>query len=738
MTNKKAKMFQRLLAAFMSLLMVLSVIPFSTTITLAATADLPDSVTITVKDEDGNFIKDASVNFTIESSTDNNKNIAETKITGDKGVVEILAADKFVADDLTLNATVTADGYFNGEIKDQAVESVDANYDVVLESTELKEVTIEGRNDLTYTGEAQDLVSIIPNNYTVTYKVNGGAESSEAKGTDATTYTIEVNVTDGVKTTNKTVTTEIKAADTGLDISKVEGLKYDDGSPMQLVEITSGELLDTDVVTWTVNGEDTNSHDIPTGFAVGSYEVKLIVDRGSNYEKFEKTVEVEIGLGEINLGDLKIESKDDLVYNGDEQELLNVTGKGDYTLEYSFDENESKTWTTWDNDNFPKKTDADTYYVYVKATKDKYDDMNTPAFPIAVTINQAEQTLVFDETQSESAEVTRAEFEVGKTFNFSATDEKNLANGTITYSVNIVEGDSDIASIDEDGLLTVNNAGTFEITATLSGNKNYADCSITHTIEINEVAKGPGELIKFANEKTEYIVGDKTGVPLNKASKTNKKDNGNITYSINEGDSYGLSIDKNGKITVFDYTKLISSINESKGTLNVTVRADKAEVKNSWQTQILYASNYDTYILTIKFLDTPENAYTLPKVDGENGWYKSEVTVTPATGYTIAKTEVNNDANNFDASVTFGDDKDQGTATRYVYLKNADGQITNAIPVNIKIDTIAPYERNMNIEIQKLSIIKKLGYEFGFFNPEVDIKLTVVDETDTVESGMQD
>lgn len=729
MTNKNAKMSQRLLAACMSLLMVLSVIPFSATTALAATTDHPDAVTITVKNEDGNPIKDATVAFTINSAQNGEKYIDKSGTTDENGVVELFAKPDFIADDFTLNAVVNAAQYFEGKIENQIIESDDANYDVILESTELKEVTIEGKT-LIYNGEYQNLVSVTPGDYTVTYKIDGGAESNEAKAIDADTYSVEVNVTDGVKSTSKTVTATINKADIeGIDIYPIEGLQYDNGNPMELIGL-KGKLLDTDNVTWVVNEGETGSRDIPTASAVGNYTVKLSVDRGSNYNKFEKTVDVEIGLGELNIDGLDIKAND-RVYDATKQSPIILISKGDYDLQYRLGTDGD--WVTDIDDERIKIQDAGNYEVYVKATKKHYDDKNFPTYPITVTIKKADQTLSFDEIQPETVDVTRAEFVAGKTFNFKATDSEKLANGTVTYAVEVVDGDSDIASIDKNGLLKVSNAGVLKITATLSGNDNYNECSVSRTIQIGEIANAPGELIKFVNNATEYIIGDKNGVPVNTAEKTNKKDKGKVTYSIKEGESYGLSINNSGRITVTDYTKLISAVANANGTIHVTVRADKDKVKNIFGT-VKFNANYDTYTLTIKLLATPDVPYTLSETDGTNGWYKNAATVTPADGYTIAKTEVNANADNFFSSVTFDN---QGTEARYVYLKNVLGQITGAIPVNIKIDSVIPDANNMSVDIQALNIIEKIGSKFGFYNREVEIKFTVADETANDESGIQ-
>ena len=184
------------------------------------------------------------------------------------------------------------------------------------------------------------------------------------------------------------VTTVINPANIeGIDITPVTGLKYNETN-QALVTLT-GSFAEGDAVTWTVNGTDEDSDAIPERMAVGSYTVKLTIDRGSNYNRFEKTVDVDIALGEIDLGDLKIEAND-RTYDTTEQDLLIVTKDGDYTLEYSTDEQ-----TSWVKDTIPVATNADEYEIYVKATKDNYSDKETPAFPITVTISKAEQSLQF-------------------------------------------------------------------------------------------------------------------------------------------------------------------------------------------------------------------------------------------------------------------------------------------------------------------------------------------------------
>ena len=63
MAKAKTNLSKRLIAALLSVLMLLSIVPFSATTALAATNEHPDAVTLTVKDENGSVVEDAEVAF---------------------------------------------------------------------------------------------------------------------------------------------------------------------------------------------------------------------------------------------------------------------------------------------------------------------------------------------------------------------------------------------------------------------------------------------------------------------------------------------------------------------------------------------------------------------------------------------------------------------------------------------------------------------------------------------------
>lgn len=732
MSNAKSNAAQRLLAAILSMVMVLSVIPFSMVANAATTAH-PDNVTVTVVDSETNEpVKGAKVSYTVYDKDSKSEVVSGTdELTDDNGEIAVL--DTVSGNIAISKISVSHDDYeeYTDYAYDKTIASVDDNFVIELTCKKIRNVVISGKT-LTYKkGEKQKLVSVTEiSGDTVEYEIDG--KPTDGYAMDAGTYNITVTVKrPGKDDYVETVTTVIEPAELDFDITPKTGLKYN-GENQPLVELI-GSFEENDTVTWKVDNKEESSSDIPERMAAGTYEVTLTVNRGpddKNYNVFEKKVKVEIAPTEINIDGLKIEANENLVYNGEAQQLLKAPeGVKGYQLKYSYD---GKTWF----DDSPKETDAGDYEIYVKAVKDKnYNDKDTPYFPIKVTISKAKQEFKFNTEQPVSASLTKDEFISGKKFDFKAIDVNKLAGGEIKYGIEITDGDADIASIDDNGELTVRNAGIIKVSATLTGNNNYESATIEHTIEISAVTSVNGEWIKFENEFVPtYTVGAYSGITANKAKAVNKHDKGAITYSIANGSEYGLSIDNNGQITVVDYTKLIAAVSENNGKLSVTVRADKAAVeyrKNGNK----FDADYAEYTFDIVLADVPEAPYTLSVLDGSNGWYKTAVTVTPAEGYSIAKTQVDEKGDNFVSSVQFDD---QGENERYIYLRNIEtGVITSSIAVvdasgaMLKIDSVNPTA--LNIQFSELNLIQKLSEKLGFYNPTVTITFSAEDATSGID-----
>ena len=106
-------------------------------------------------------------------------------------------------------------------------------------------------------------------------------------------------------------------------------------------------------------------------------------------------------------------------------------------------------------------------------------------------------------------------------------------------------------------------------------------------------------------------------------------------------------------------------------TVRVTVAADDD-----------YTAASDTVDFAITYLETPDAPFEVSSTSGNNGWYRSDVTVTPPNGYTISDS-LNG---NYIDKITVTE-----TENVTVHLKNEQGQMTDSISIGeIKIDKSAP------------------------------------------------
>ncbi len=660
-----------------------------------------------------------------------------------KGVVEVLASDEYAEGDLTIQATITAENYEDGEITELEISSADQNIQVDITSKMIKDVTISWNEDLVYTGESQELVSVTQvEGDTITYEIDGEIVTIPEK-MEAGTYTVKVTVERTGKnplTATKDITIAAKTLEIGITAST--DLVYN-SEEQALVTVPTGIEIG-DKVTWTI-GDITETYTvdadnidfIPRKTNVGEYKVKLSVERNANYTVYNSE-EMTVNISATPIENLAAELVSDLVYNGDEQELVKkdaatnvyISGLEDGDKVYYIVGTDadavaaSDAWVEWTESSKPVGQDAGDYTVRIKVVRTNYNDTEVELNPATVTISKANQSFNFtgEGTQGESKIELSGKLPFEKEYNFSATDTEALAGGSITYSVELDE--EGIASISDTGMLTVDFPGEIKVIATLSGNDNYNECVIEYTLDVSGVVSAQGQYISFANEQVDYILGSSDIISENAATKDNNKIRGNISYAMEN--VAGVSIDSNsGKVTVTNYDELATAIHAKDGTLEFLVTATKEKSGR-------YGEDTISYMITMSFEETPANPYTLSVADGTNGWYKTYVTVTPAEGYSIAQAA----SGNFAAATKF---EDQGIAERYIYLKNTEtGGITDIIAVtdelaqNIKIDSV-PAE-NLDIQYSKLTLIEEIGQSLGFYNPTITITFSAEDATSGIES----
>ena len=200
------------------------------------------------------------------------------------------------------------------------------------------------------------------------------------------------------------------------------------------------------------------------------------------------------------------------------------------------------------------------------------------------------------------------------------------------------------------------------------GDERYNDSAeISYTLTINKADQTDFKFEQYDNDT--YEITYNTGMSFKNAA-SGGQGNGNITYSLS---SDIVSIDSDGNITFK---------NGKAGTVKVTATKAADDCYNSVSTE---------YTLVISYLATPGTSYVISgdKLDDGSSWYTGDITITPAEGYKISRSNALSD-NEWSDYLTVITEGNENTET--IYLKNDDG-ITDAIKIGkeeLKIDRIDP------------------------------------------------
>lgn len=733
-------------------------------------------VTIKVVDETGNPMVGGAVEYFIYYYVESEVIIIKSN-TGEidqEGLSQVLSTeeyDEYTDKDILISVKVSKGGYRYQALEDVQILSGGKNR-IEVNVSEYPELVIEENGGI-YDGSPRAGVHVegYLDGDIVSYSQDGKNWMDEVPEiTDAGAYSIYFKVERDGHCYYESG--ELIATITQAEIEDVNFMTYEgdyDEKEHDIFTNVSG-ISKSDIVIYTYNGNEyKDASKLPKIENAGEYDVKVKVHRSDNYVEFESSYTAKIN--QVEIEGINVILENDLIYSGQAQKLVKkVEGiEDDDKVEYSMDNGES-----WQEANLekifkgytlagPEGTDVGTYNILIKVSRgDNYKTKEIELNPSTVTISKAYQLIGFVRTD---LQVQLTSDDIGDTFDFSASGG-SIEAPEITYKVeNNGEDDTtdigDIAEISEDGMLIVKKAGyNIKITATVAGDNNYNPAYVEHGLNIVYKANDmDGELLSFENEELTYLFGANNTISNQKAIKTRRDDSGEISYSalIQEDlntslTDAGISIEEaSGKIELSDFAKLSDALEQGEGELKVIVTASKtAGVKQSkWgEKKLKTFDSYDKeYSITIKTEAIPEDAYimedadkvTINEANGENGWYKTAITIVPASGYTISK-EPKPDS--FTASLVFND---QGhNEERVVYLKHSGtdteagtGGITRKISLPIvDLDSIPPDSNRISIEYSKpnklIEFLDMIG--FRYYNSDATITLTAYDETSGVDS----
>lgn len=678
MSNVKHSIAHRLFAVVLALVMVVGMLP---TTALQAEAVEVKWITITAKDGKGDPIEGATVQYALTES-DGTTPIASGTINTD--AAGVAKAREYSEDGWILSATVTAEGYDNATLTASTVDADHLNFDVAMTATQtpqppqtpkIEDVTIVGKSNLVYTGVAQDLVSVTEvEGDVITYKVDGGEASDKAQGTDAKTYSVEVTVKrTGYQDLVETVTATIAPAKiTGISIEN-KVLAYNEES-RDIVTLT-GSFEENDVVTWTVNTENTGSKDIPSAIAVGSYTVTLTVER-ANHEKFTQTVVSYIN-DQIDLEDLKVtglEGKYTVDGNGNakEQEAVKVENKGDYTLYYQLDNGsqsaDPSAWTT----TIPTVSQAGKYIVWVKAVKEGYNDTNVPV--------DADAALTPYNVYIAKADV-EAPAKDTTVFTYNAEAQ--------TYIV----ADSNLYTVDGN---VQTNAGTHKVTISLKYPSNYQWVGGgSEALEYNFVISKAPQEIEFASDampdasisgQKEFLLSECFPVLIVKGGSNNA-----VKYSVVSSDPAGIATIDEDKLIVTDAGDIVIQATLAGDDANY---ADAEPVTHNFVVRVYGADGHK-----LIWYDAAETPYTYT-VGTQNG---KNIELTPNFASANVKDHTIYEATPSVDGLAFDEATGKFNITDYEKLAEAIIAGTNTITVTAKIrdndNRYDPYEASYKLNL---------------------------------------
>lgn len=324
---------------------------------------------------------------------------------------------------------------------------------------------------------------------------------------------------------------------TGITVTATEA-KYT-GAEFPAVEITGTQAGDT--VTVTVDGNATvlnaNGSNMPKIKDVGSYEVKVDVSR-EGFADYTQTVTSVISKNTL---DIRYEGITEEYDEGEEYAAIKLAEGATLpqvdVITYKLGENEASS-------NVPMISAVGTYSIHVHAEKEGYEDFDQD-YTSVITLGTIDDSNV---TITGLNSIYNGNPQQLITINGRDKDK-------FTYSFKVAGEDAVYTSETE---LTKTNAGTYEVTVTLS-RENYADKEVV----VNAfIAKAP-QSISFTSNS--YENGGSSTVPYTEDIADSPFDfsvtieNGaspSVTYSLQYGETEDetennfASIDENGQLTI--------------------------------------------------------------------------------------------------------------------------------------------------------------------------------------------
>lgn len=719
MNNAKKHFGKRVLAVFLSMLIVFSMAPLNVFVAFA-TGDEPEGETestavFTVLVTDG----EKPISGAVVKLENEDAQINETVTTDSVGKAEfktvaaLEATFEGEASDFICKYTVTAEGYdlAAGEFCLADEGGWSGEKEIALTKTVLTipndAYEITAYNGL-YDKADHDAVTVIADGYTVEYKVGEKdytATVPTVKAAGELEFKVKISK-DGYKDKIVDVKAVVLKADRDFAFEETSpaNLSYQSGG-VKYTNIAESEQEAKDVV-YSVDDSIIADIDSKTGELtlknIGTVEVTATMAASDNYNESVAKYKITLVAADRDFGFTK-DAPSDITYNPDEVVFSNTAenkenvGKVVYSIESQERDGAAvNDVATINKDTGEIKINASGTIV-VKAMVEAAGNYNGAEATYTLTIKRAEQKLQFD-SKNKNGLVYKETF-------------KNPLSGGLSEGDVVYEITQEISSTDEEKVVTVDNngnvtavgIGSATIKATKPADTRYEEASATFNVT---TVKAQQKDFTLGENKTVYY-GAKEATFVAEGNETKEA----VKYSLvfPDGVEAFAEIDEDtGKITF-----------EDKKVGSFTLKAENPG-------NDFYESAEATCVVTVEEKDFSVNR-TIIKEDGNNGWFISDYKIVPSDGFKIGYNNSFGDENEWLDEVVIS--KEGTTSAFGYYLKEIKTGYIGKVIVNpeICIDKGDPtlaisYSEPVN------TLLKKL-----FYKDKVTVTLSSKDDISGIE-----
>ncbi len=548
---------------------------------------LPDGIDLVTENEDYKY----SLSRVAEShSLSIGKKTGFYRLILSSSKSEVLSGTSGKVISLTVKADANlSEGAKDGSLKQIKLAKVDgtglvieqAAYSVTV--TQLKVTAPEGKTNLVYSGNAQDLVTAgSSSDGEMQYSLDDtNYGTAIPQGTDAKEYTVYYKVVDNlgqnlVDPASFKVTIAAKIVSSPTITLSETSYTYDGNAKEPTVTVKDGE-------TTISSSEYTVSYSNNTN--VGSATVTITDKDGGNYIVSGSTT-FTISAADGNL--TPPTAKSGLVYTGSAQDLITAGSSTTGTIQYSLNGTNYST-------SIPQGTDAKEYTVYYKVVANAgYNDVDPASFKVTIaakkvsspTITLSETSYVYDGQAKEPTVTVKDE---GTTISASEY--------SVSYSNNTNVGTATVTITDKDG-------GNYNVSGSVTFTISAADGSLTPpTAKSGLVYSGSAQDLITAGSST----------------------TGTIQYSL-DGTNYSTSIPQGTDAKEYTvYYKVVANAgykDVDPASLKVTIAAKTVSSPTITlsKTSYTYDGNAKEPTVTVKDGETtiPSSEYTVSYANNIN------------------------------------------------------------------------------------------------------------------------